>query len=168
METNEFKNKFLPHHIMMYRTAYAFLRNSQEAEDILQEAFLKLWLKREELDAIDNTEAYCITLVRHLCLDLIRNRKKHLHEGIQECHAIEHSANLQKELEQHTEAETVRTLINQLPDTQRKVIWLRDINECSFEEISRATGLNPINIRATLSKARKKIREQFNRWIKEI
>lgn len=152
----------------MYRTAYAFLRNSQEAEDILLEAFLKLWLKREELDAIDNTEAYCITLVRHLCLDLIRNRKSHPHEGIQECHAIEHSANLQKELEQHTEAETVRTLINQLPDTQRKVIWLRDVNECSFEEISRATGLNPINIRATLSKARKKIREQFNRWIKEI
>ena len=168
METNEFKNKFLPHHAMMYRTAYAFLRNSQEAEDILQEAFLKLWLKREELDAIDNTEAYCITLVRHLCLDLIRNRNNHPHGDIEECHTIQHSANLQKELEQHIEAETVRTLINQLPDTQRKVIWLRDINECSFEEISRATGLNPINIRATLSKARKKIREQFNRWIKEI
>lgn len=168
MEANEFKNKFLPHHAMMYRTAYAFLHNSQEAEDILQEAFLKLWLKREELDVIDNTEAYCITLVRHLCLDLIRNRKNHPHEGIEECHAVQHSANLQKKLEQHTEAETIRTLINQLPDTQRKVIWLRDVNECSFEEISRATGLNPTNIRATLSKARKKIREQFNRWTKKI
>lgn len=104
MEANEFKNKFLPHHAMMYRTAYAFLHNSQEAEDILQEAFLKLWLKREELDVIDNTEAYCITLVRRLCLDLIRNRKNHPHEGIEECHAIQHSANLQKKLEQRLES----------------------------------------------------------------
>ena len=52
-------------------------------------------------------------------------------------------------------------MIGGLPDMQKKVMWLRDVNECSFDEIGKATGMNQVNIRATLSKARKKIREQF-------
>ena len=56
----------------------------------------------------------------------------------------------------------LKRLIGRLPDTPRRVLWLRDVEECSMQEITRATGLTEVNIRSILSRTRKKIREQFN------
>lgn len=70
--------------------------------------------------------------------------------------------NIAREVEQRDEVNQVRRLIGRLPEQQKRVILLRDVNDCSFEEIEQATGLNAINIRVLLSRARKKIREQYN------
>jgi len=67
------------------------------------------------------------------------------------------------DLEIKDDARQVKAIIAQLPEQQQKVIILRDVKECSFEEIEHITGLNAINIRVLLSRARKKIREQFNK-----
>ncbi len=56
----------------------------------------------------------------------------------------------------------LRRLIDRLPDQQRQVLLLRDVNDFSFEEIGEATGLSAVNIRVLLSRARKKIREQYS------
>jgi RNA polymerase sigma-70 factor (ECF subfamily) len=53
------------------------------------------------------------------------------------------------------------TLIGQLPDQQRQIMQMRDVEDLAYEEIEKATGLTSINIRVLLSRARKKIREQF-------
>ena len=112
---------------------------------MVQEAYLKLWNKRDELAGVLNTEAYCVTLVKNLCYDALR-RSRPDEDG----HAPEDEVN------------QVRRLIGRLPEQQKRVILLRDVNDCSFEEIEQATGLNAINIRVLLSRARKKIREQYN------
>ena len=70
--------------------------------------------------------------------------------------------NIAREIEQRDEVNQVKRLIGRLPEQQKRVILLRDVNDCSFEEIEQATGLNAINIRVLLSRARKKIREQYN------
>ena len=64
MDASDFKQKFLPYHRKLYRSAFLVLGNAQDAEDMVQEAYLKLWQKRNELPPdITNLEAYCVTLV---------------------------------------------------------------------------------------------------------
>ncbi len=71
-------------------------------------------------------------------------------------------SNIAREIEQKDEARQVKRLIRQLPRSQQQIILLRDVNDCSYEEIEQVTGLTAVNIRVLLSRARKKIREQFN------
>ena len=58
----------------------------------------------------------------------------------------------------------LRTAIDRLPQQQRMVMMLRDVKGCSYEEVERLTGLNAVNVRVLLSRARKKIREEFTKW----
>ena len=64
MDVDVFKQRFLPFHPKLYRIAYALLDNKADAEDILQDAYCKLWNKRDELGDIQNPEAFSITLVK--------------------------------------------------------------------------------------------------------
>ena len=75
MDVDVFKQRFLPFHPKLYRIAYALLDNKADAEDILQDAYCKLWNKRDELGDIQNPEAFSITLVKNLCLDFLRSPK---------------------------------------------------------------------------------------------
>ncbi len=75
MDVDVFKQRFLLFHPKLYRIAYALLDNKADAEDILQDAYCKLWNKRDELGDIQNPEAFSITLVKNLCLDFLRSPK---------------------------------------------------------------------------------------------
>ena len=162
MDANDFKRKFLPYHRKLYRAAFHLMGNAQDAEDMVQEAYLKLWKRRDELPAdIANLEAYCVTLVKHVCHDALR--LAHLEEDgcPPEELPIAGSTNVAHEVELKDEARQVMTLIGQLPDQQRQIMQMRDVEDLAYEEIEKATGLTSVNIRVLLSRARKKIREQF-------
>lgn len=163
MNADEFRQAFLPLHARLYRAAYALLDNAQDAEDMVQETYLRLWDKRNELDIRTNAPAYCVATVRNLCFNLMRTKRYQSEEPLPERTDWSEDDNPELQLEKRDEQAQLKALITGLPLQQRKVLWLRDVNECSFEEIEQATGLNAINIRVTLSRARKRIREQFNR-----
>lgn len=163
MNADEFKQAFLPLHTRLYRAAYALLGNAQDAEDMVQETYLKLWQKRDELDIRTNAPAYCVATVRNLCLNLMQTKRYQSEEPLPEHLDRSETDNPELQLERRDEQAQLKALITGLPPQQRKVLWLRDVNECSFEEIEQATGLNAINIRVTLSRARQRIREQFKR-----
>ena len=163
MNAHEFKTRFLPYHQELFALARRLLGNTQDAEDLLQEAYLKLWTKRSELTNMTQPHLFCIRMVRNMCLDRIRSTRwvdvgkspENLsHEMV---HEVSHH------IETHNEAEWIRTLIKELPPNQKKVIELRDLCECSYQEIEQATGLAPTHIRVLLSRARKTIREQFKK-----
>ena len=163
MDANDFKRKFLPYHSKLYRVAFRIMGNEQDAEDMVQETYLKLWKKREELPPnIENMEAYCVTLTKNLCYDALR--ASHIEEDNHppEELNIAGESNLMRDVELKDEVNQVKRIIQSLPHQQRQVITMRDVNECSMEEIEKATGLSAINIRVLLSRTRKKIREQFN------
>jgi len=162
MDAANFKQQFLPCHPKLYRAAFRLMGNAQDAEDMVQEAYLKLWNKRDELTNVLNIEAYCVTLIKNLCYDALRRSQLNEDGRPPEELPLTTDTNIAREVEQRDEVNHVRKLISQLPEQQRKVIVLRDINDCSFEEIEQTTGLNAINIRVLLSRARKKIREQYN------
>ena len=66
MDVENFKRLFLPLHPKLFRIAYALVENKADAEDILQDAYYKLWSRRNELTDIQNPEAFCVTLVKNL------------------------------------------------------------------------------------------------------
>ena len=137
--------------------------NAQDAEDMVQEAYLRLWKRREELPPdIENMEAYSVVIIRNLCLDAFKSTKmEEEHRPIGELN-VPQTGSLMREVELKDEANIVKRIIGALPEQQQQVVMMRDVDDCSYEEIEQATGLSSVNVRVLLSRARKKIREQFN------
>ena len=163
MDANDFKRRFLPYHQKLYRVAFRLMGNAQDAEDMVQETYLKLWKKREELPPdIGNMEAYCVTLTKNLCYDALRASRLEEDNRPPEELSVVHESDLFREVAARDEVNQVKRIIETLPKQQRQVIMMRDVNDCSMQEIEQATGLSAVNIRVLLSRTRKKIREQFN------
>ena len=161
MQASEFKQLFLPCHRKLFSVAYRLMSNAQAAEDMVQETFLKLWMQRDKIERIDNPEAYSITVLRRLFYD--RMRTGHLQEVDKDVGNLQitSSQNISRQLEAADEYQRVRLLISHLPESQGRIMLMRDVEDRSFEEISIETGLTEVNIRSILSRARKKIREQI-------
>ena len=163
MDAESFKNEFLPYHRKLYSVAYRLLENAADAEDLVQEAYLKLWDKREGLMVISNPEAFSVTLVKNMCFDLLRSGKYVLSRQTVELTAVQDISQADN-LEVRDEVRLEKDNIAHLHEQQQRIVNLRDVKGCSYEEIEQVTGLNSINVRVLLSRARKKIREEFNKW----
>lgn len=165
MNVEVFKQRFLPFHAKLFRIAYALVENQADAEDILQETYCKLWNKRNELDDISNPEAFSVTLVKNLCLDFLRSPRARHNEGEEalERIIIASDSSPEKEQEEKDDIRHIQRLIELLPANQRQVLRLFSIEDHSYEEIEQITGLSPSNIRTLLFRARKSIREKFDK-----
>ena len=160
MEASEFKRTFLPLSRRMYWAAWRLTENRQEAEDLVQDVFLRLWMQRDALPDVRNAEAYCVRLVQRRFLDLRRSR--HPEASLpSDASLLPSGDDLYREAEVRNQAEHVGRLIGQLPESQRQVITLRDVEDRPYDEIARTTGLSLANVRTLLSRARRTIRERF-------
>ena len=159
MDADTFKKVFIPYHQKLYRIAYRIVQDAANAEDIVQDTFIKLWNKRDEMQSIDNTEAFAIIILRNTCLDHLRKTKNDRYTDYDT--DMPETTSLSKQIEMQDEAEKIKYLINKLPDQQRQVMMMKHWDEYSDEEIEQATGLSAGNIRVILSRARKTIREQY-------
>ena len=160
MDAADFKKIFLPYHRRLYGVALRMLGNEDDARDVLQDAYLKLWDKREALGVIDNVGAFCMTLVRNMCIDLLRSPhyvRDRQQVQLTECLPVA----APDDSEVHDNAQVLQTLIARLPLQQQQVIRLRDMMGYSYQEVEQLTGLSTSNVRVILSRARKKIREDY-------
>ena len=110
MDTAEFKQQFLPYHRKLYRVAFRLTGNPQDAEDMVQEAYLKLWNKRDELADVLNTEAYCVTLIKNLCYDVLRRSQPDEDGRPPEELNLPMDTNIAREIEQRDEVNQVKRL----------------------------------------------------------
>jgi RNA polymerase sigma-70 factor (ECF subfamily) len=157
MTLEEFKIEVLPLKNKLYRFALRMLENSVEAEDIIQETLVRLWSRRSRLHSYRSIEAFAMTITRNLCLDLLRTRKREISDVNNELvidnvtpYRITEVADIMKQVNQ---------IIDGLPEQQKMIIHLRDIEGYDFDEIAEIMDLNLNVIRVNLSRARKKIRE---------
>jgi len=157
MDAEAFKKVFLPYHKKLYRIAYRIV--NEAADDVVQEAYIKLWNKRHELPDVKNTEAFAVIILRNTCLDYLRTTKNDYQVNYDT--DIPEINSLVKEIEIRDEANNVKKLINDLPEQQRQVLMMKHWDGYSDEEIEKITGLSAINIRVILSRARKTIREKY-------
>ena len=163
MEAENFKQTFFSFHPKLYRIAFALVENKNDAEDILQDGYYKLWEKRKELTTIQNPEAFCVTMIKNLCLDFLRSpRVRRQDEQLENIKATNDSSP-EEELVIRDHIEQIQQLIHHLPENQRMVLRLKGIDNCSSEEIEQITGLSAANVRTLLSRARKTIKEQFEK-----
>ena len=156
MTNARFQNEWLSLAGEFYRVAFYILEDEAEAEDAVQELFLKLWSGREALDGIRNPKGYGIRVLRNLCLDRIRRSRKMETPAVlpepewpgRQDEAVDEKERLAKFLD----------AIKSLPDRQREVLTLRTLDGLSYEEIAERTGMNQLTLRVVLSQARRKIR----------
>ncbi len=160
MQASEFKQLFLPLSRQIYWMAWRLTGNAEEAEDLTQEVYAQLWTKRESLSGISNPIAYCSVLVRNLYLNQVRKQRVETTEMARELFVADGNR-LEDAIEQRQACEQVMRLIGQLPEQQRKVVTMHDVEGCSNEEIRQQTGLASTHIRVLLSRARKTIRQLF-------
>jgi len=161
MLAKDFKTDVLPISNKLLRFALQILQNEEEAKDVLQDIFLKLWQKREELVAIENVEAFAMRMTRNRCLDVIRARRTVSVELVKK-HNLPDEDSLETDYLENTESVSlVKQIIAGLPDLQRTVIHLRDIEQLEYEEIAESTQMNVNAIRVNLSRARKKVRDEI-------
>lgn len=158
MTSEEFKSEVLPVKDKLYRFALRILNDTEDAKDIVQEVFLRLWTRKDTLREYRNLEAFAMTMTRNLCLDKIKsasNRKTELNESKD---VTEHKTPYSM-TETSDNMQMIRKAMKALPEQQRMVIHMRDVEGCDFDEIAEVSGLSMNNVRVILSRARKKIRD---------
>ena len=163
MPASLFKQLLLPLYPRLQRVALRMLGNVEDAEDMVQEVYMKLWGKREELPDVQNMEAYCVALTKNMCIDRLRLAEVDRVDVDDVPLSLAAADDVASQLERQDAVEQVKLIIETLPEKQQQVITLRDIRDCPFEEIEEQTGLTAVNVRALLSRARKTIRERFKR-----
>ena len=163
MPASLFKQLLLPLYPRLQRMALRMLGNVEDAEDMVQEVYMKLWGKREELSDVQNMEAYCVALTKNMCIDRLRLAEVDRVDVDDVPLSLAAADDVASLLERQDTIEQVKLIIETLPEKQQQVITLRDIRDCTFEEIEEQTGLTAVNVRALLSRARKTIRERFKR-----
>lgn len=161
MVARDFKTSVLPVSQKLLRFATHFLKDEELARDVVQDVFLKLWQKRESLGEIENIEAFAMRMTKNRCLDVIRANKVIPLDAETDRKLKEKTVDVHSKVELSESAQQILQLINKLPDLQRTVMKLRDIEQLSYEEIAEATDLKVNAIRVNLSRARKKVRDEF-------
>jgi RNA polymerase sigma factor (sigma-70 family) len=161
----EFNNQVLQLSRKLFLHAFRFLRRQDEAEDAVQEVFIRLWNKREELEKYNSLEALAVTSVRNYCIDILRRRKIMTNED-QENHKGIHdtSPSPSEAMENNESWQILNKIIQQLPDLYREIVTLKDIDGLSYEEIVDVTGQNVNTLRVNLSRARKMIRDEYKKF----
>ncbi|MBN2638901.1 MAG: RNA polymerase sigma factor [Bacteroidales bacterium] len=162
MNTTEFKNRFLPLKNKIFRLSLRMLQNREEAEDVIQEAFLKLWKMNDQLEKYQNPEGLLMTMTRNLCIDKIKSKKNKAVSLVDEWYkGAGYNPHHQSELRDLLGR--VMQVMDMLPEHQRTIIQLRDVEQYSFDEIAEITGHDNNYLRVNLSRARKKIKETIEK-----
>ena len=161
MNASEFKQRFLPLNARLYQTAFLLLGNEDDAKDVVQDAYLKLWDKRDSLNNIYDDQGYCMRVVRNLCLDRLRTVSPDIVDKPPEELPIISEDDTSSGIERNETARLIKQCIARLPAQQQQVIKLRELGGYSMQEIGEATGLNAVNVRVVLSRARKALRNQL-------
>ncbi len=162
MTPEEFKIELLPLKNKLFRVALHLSGQREEAEDVVQEVYLKVWDMRHQLEKYKSVEGLMVTMTRNRCLDGLRRKKNRLLPLKPE---IFHrsSDDLQKQTERSDLVQKVKKMMVGLPEQQRTIMQLRDVEGYDFEEISEITGFDGNYIRVNLSRARKKIRLEIEK-----
>ena len=135
-------------------------RNSEDAEDVVQEVCLKLWHRCRTSGEPDNMEAYCVTMTKNISIDKIRGR--HPGEPLEELQNAEAVTHLPDELLEIKEDHAlIHRIIAALPPLQGKVLRLKEIEGYETDEIAAFTGIATEAVRNNLSRARRQLREVY-------
>jgi RNA polymerase sigma-70 factor (ECF subfamily) len=162
MNFEMFESRVLPVKNKLFRFAFRLLGSSEEAKDVVQEVFIRVWNGREQMATIDNMEAWCMRITRNLSLDKLRARQRKATDSIEENFDIQQDTHTPYDAAENSEnMQRINQLIASLPEKQRQVMHLRDIEGYSYNEICEILELDMNQVKVNLFRARNAVREKF-------
>ena len=145
----------------IFRVTKRILISKEEAEDATQEVIIKLWnMDQEKRSSFKNIEAYSITMAKNYCLDRLKSKQAQV-LTLNEQLSTRQSNSLIKQIQASDEMSWVAKIIDALPEKERLIIQLREIEQYDFDQIASLLELPEGTVRVYLSRTRKKIKKQF-------
>ena len=162
MNEREYLKIVTPFKDKIFRVARRLLVSVEEAEDATQEVLLKLWNNRQKFKDYNSPEAFAMTMTKNWCFDRLKSKQaqnlKIVHNNYED-----HSQSLQKSIEVNDSLRWVEKHMEALPEKQKLILQLRDIEHYEFNEIAKVLDMTEATIRVSLSRARKTIREKLTK-----
>ncbi|MDR2804694.1 MAG: sigma-70 family RNA polymerase sigma factor [Dysgonamonadaceae bacterium] len=159
MLLEQFKLNIISQRQKLFFTAFRFMQNEEDAEDAVQETLLRLWSMRQELDTVVNPGAFAMQTVKNICIDRIRTRKEQV--DIENFSVGSDTDTPYLQAERNDTVAIVRQIIEHLPELQKIIIRMRDIEGYELQEIADLIQTQVSAVSMNLSRARKKVREQL-------
>ena len=159
---NDFRKIWIPLADRFYRVAYHLLESRDDAEDAVQELYLKILSIPGKLVYVRDPASYGITLLKNICIDRIRRRESRRAEQLEDFMAADASGPERKMTEKDTLARVIKEM-ERLPEKQAKVLRMRALEGLEYDEIARRTGLSKVNIKVLISMARKTLKKSIGR-----
>ena len=159
MNFQTFESQVLPTKNKLFRFAFRLLGNSEEAKDVVQEVLIKIWNGREE--EIQNMEAWCMRVTKNLSLDRLRSLKRKQTDSLEGMEVKQETLSPYERTEIQESMKRINELMATLPDKQREVMHLRDIEGHSYNEIGEILEIDLSQVKVYLFRARNAVREKL-------
>lgn len=144
------------------------LRDEEEASDALQEAFCRLWPRRDQIKDEQEASALTVTTVKNICFDTLRKQQKMPQCELDTERDSPLSDSAQEEMERSEHFDLINRIIEKhLTEMQQKILHLKELKELEVKEIAQELHMQPTAVRMNLSRARKAVREHYKRLTHE-
>ena len=154
MSLQTFTNEVLPLKDKLYRFALRIVKDGPEAEDIVQEIMIKVWDKRQDWPKWSNIEAMCMTMTRNLAIDRTRSKHRKISDLPEGYDAVEDSATPEQAASSKDMLNHITLIIDQLPEKQKSVIQLRDVEGYTYQEIADLLDIPLSQVKVNVHRAR--------------
>lgn len=161
MQEISFRNDILPLKDKLYRLAFRITLDSAEAEDVVQDTMIRVWNKRDEWAQYESIEAYCMTVARNLAIDRSEKMDARNAELIPEVQDVPDALNPYEQLAQNEQINLIHRLLNELPEKQRTIMQLRDIEGKGYKEIADVLQITEEQVKVNLFRGRQKIKQRY-------
>jgi len=161
MSFEAFQVKVLPVRDKLYRFALKMLKNEDEAKDVVQEVLIKVWNKGSAIEDLNSIEAWCMTVTKNLSIDKLKSKHNLTGSFPEGFEIVEARKGPLEDLELNETMTRINEFILELPEKQKQVIQLRDIEGFSYNEIVEILGIDINQVKVNLFRARKSIRENL-------
>ncbi|HIR73575.1 MAG TPA: sigma-70 family RNA polymerase sigma factor [Candidatus Coprenecus pullicola] len=168
MDIEEFKSVFLPLGPLLYRLAFRMLGAEEDARDAVQELYVKLCRDGDRALRSANPQGYCVRMMQNVCADFLRRGRRNVLRRAADVEEVRGGPVVEAAdtpIEGREDAALVRRALAAIPPKLREVVILRDLEQMEMSEIETLTGMSQVNIRVTLSRGRKMLKEKIEKFI---
>ncbi len=166
---NEFRKLVDVHMDSIYITALRITADEDDARDIVQETFIKVWEKRKSIKGTNSISSYIVRIAINKCYDLLRRRKSRFEmNGVEYTSVINMLADSNSadyKLNNEEAISILNALVKRLSPRQRIVFTMVELEELSHDEVAEITGMSKTSIKSNLSHARKKMEGSLKKYL---
>lgn len=161
MQEISFRNDILPLKDKLFRLALRITLDRAEAEDVVQDTMIRVWNKRSEWEQFESVEAYCLVVTKNLAIDRSQKKESQNVELTREAEEQPDISGPYELLVKEERMKIIHRLVDELPEKQRLIMQLRDIEGESYKKIAAILHLTEEQVKVNLFRARQKVKQRY-------